>query len=94
MRDFDIPQVKLNYKQKIILDVLQDEFHGKGFGPQLLAETENEELKKLSINEITWHMLRLRDAALVSSSKKFYKGRELNEYEITEIVKLNAIEIK
>ena len=94
MKGFEIPQVKLSYKQKIILEALQDEFHGKGFGPQLLEETDNPALKELSINEITWHMLRLRDAALVSSSKKIYKGRELNLYEITEIVKFGAIEIK
>lgn len=90
----DLPEVKLSWKQKLILDVLQDEFHGKAFGPQMLKETENEVLKKLTINEITWHMLRLRDAALVESEKKTYEGRILNCYEITDFIKLGVINIK
>ena len=71
---FEIPEVKLSYKQKLILEVLQDEFHGEAFGPQMLKESENEDLRKLTINEITWHMLRLGDAALVSSKKKKTQG--------------------
>lgn len=90
----EIPEVKLAYKQKLILEVLQDEFHGEAFGPQMLKESENEDLRKLTINEITWHMLRLRDAALVSSKKKNYEGRELNYYSITEFVRLDAVKIK
>lgn len=91
---FDIPEVKLSYKQKLILKVLQDEFHGEAFGPQMLKETENEDLKQLTINEITWHMLRLRDAALVSSKKKIYDGRELNCYSTTEYIRLDVVKIK
>lgn len=91
---FEIPEVKLSYKQKLILEVLQDEFHGEAFGPQMLKETENEDLKQLTINEITWHMLRLRDAALVSSQKKNYEGRVLNCYSTTEYVRLDAVKIK
>ena len=45
-------KLKLSYKQKLILEVLQDEFHGEAFGPQMLKETENEDLKQLTINEI------------------------------------------
>ena len=48
----ELPEVKLSYKQKLILDVLQDEFHGSAFGPQLLKESESEAIKQLSINEI------------------------------------------
>ena len=59
-----------------------------------LADTENADLKKLSINEITWHMLRLRENNLVSSSKKNYNGRVLNEYTITPFVALEAVKIK
>lgn len=91
---FEIPEVKLSYKQKLILKVLQDEFHGEAFGPQMLKETENEDLKQLTINEITWHMLRLRDAALVSSKKKIYDGRELNCYSTTEYIRLDVVKIK
>ena len=91
---FDIPEVKLNYKQKLILEVLQDEFHGEAFGPQMLKESENEDLRKLTINEITWHMLRLRESNLVESSKQTYQGRVLNKYTITPVVALNAIKIK
>jgi len=91
---FEIPEVKLSYKQKLILEVLQDEFHGEAFGPQMLKETENEDLKQLTINEITWHMLRLRDAALVSSKKKIYDGRELNCYSTTEYIRLDVVKIK
>lgn len=92
--NLDLPEVKLSWKQKLILNVLQDEFHGEAFGPQMLKETENEDLKKLTINEITWHMLRLRDAALVESKKKSYEGRTLNCYEITNFIKFGVINIK
>lgn len=97
MKTFDtikLPEVKLHYKQKIILDALQDEFHGRAFGPQMLDETDNPALKELTINEITWHMLRLRENGLVESEKKSYQGRILNEYKITPIVQLDAIVIK
>ena len=91
---FEIPEINLSYKQKLILEVLTDEFHGAAFGPQLLDESVNQDLQKLSINEITWHMLRLRDSNLVKSKKKIYQGRTLNEYEITDVIKYNAIIIK
>lgn len=91
---FDIPEIKLSYKQKLILKVLQDEFHGRAFGPQMLDETDNPALKELSINEITWHMLRLRENSLVQSEKKTYKGRVLNEYSITPYVSLGVINFK
>ncbi len=94
LEPFELPSVKLTYKQKVILTALQDEFHGHAFGPQLLEETENENLKQFSINEITWHILRLRDAALVTSEKKTYKGRVLKEYTISEYIKYGVIDIK
>lgn len=94
MKDFNLPEIKLSYKQKLILDVLTDEFHGTAFGPEMLEHTENADLKKLSINEITWHMLRLRESNLVESSKKTYQGRVLNEYSITPFVALEAVKIK
>lgn len=94
MERSEIPTVSLSWKQKLILNILQDEFHGDAFGPQLLKESENEEIKKMSINEITWALMRLRDAALVSSEKKTYDGRVLNEYSITEVVRYGAIEIR
>ena len=75
--------IKLSYKQDLVLRVLADEFAGSAFGPQLLADCENEDLKKLTINEITWAMLRLRDNALVESEKVLYKGRVLNKYTVT-----------
>lgn len=91
---FELPEVKLSYKQKLILDVLQDEFHGSAFGPQLLKESESEAIKQLSINEITWHMLRLRDAGLVRSKKQTYNGRILNNYSTTEFVDYGVVNIK
>jgi len=90
----ELPEVKLSYKQKLILDVLQDEFHGSAFGPQLLKESESEAIKQLSINEITWHMLRLRDAGLVRSEKQNYDGRILNNYSTTEFINYGAVKIK
>ncbi len=90
----NLSEIRLSYKQKLILDVLKDEFAGKAFGPQLLTDCENEDLKRLTINEITWHMLRLRENGLVSSEKKSYNKRILNEYEITPIVAYDAIIIK
>ena len=73
----------LSKKQSLILKVLSDEFAGSAFGPQLLTESENEEIKKLTINEITWAMLRLRDNSFVESKKLPYQGRVLNLYTIT-----------
>lgn len=92
--DLDFPEVKLSYKQKLILNVLKDEFHGEAYGPQMLKETENEDLKKLTINEITWHTLRLRDAGLLNSEKKNYNGRTLNLYKISNYIKYDVIIIK
>ena len=79
----DIPSIKLSYNQKLILKVLKSDFRGRAFGPQMLDETDDEELKKLTINQITWNMLRLRENGLVESEKKSYQGRILNEYKIT-----------
>lgn len=90
----DIPSIKLSYNQKLILKVLKNDFRGKAFGPQMLDETEDEKLKNLSINQITWNMLRLRENGLVESEKKSYQGRFLNEYRIAPIVQFDAIEIK
>ena len=94
MKEFSLPEIKLSYKQKLILDVLTDEFHGSAFGPEMLADTDNIDLKQLTINEITWHMLRLRESNLVSSEKKEYQGRVLNKYSITPVVAYKAIKIK
>lgn len=91
---WEVPQMKLSYKQKLILDVLQDEFAGSAFGPEMLAKCENEDLAKLTINEVTWHMLRLRENGLVTSEKKNYEGRLLNKYSVTPIVIYDGVEIK
>lgn len=93
-RDFDIPEIKLSYKQKLILDILKDEFHGQCFGPQILDESDNEEIHKLSINEITYAFKMLGLSNLVSKEKKIYKGRLLNLYSITPVVQYDAIIIK
>ena len=94
MVDIEIPEIKLSWKQKLILDVLKDEFAGSAFGPELLDCSENEDLQKLTINEITWHILRLRENGLVTSEKLNYKGRVLNKYSITPVVIYEGIEIK
>ena len=93
-KSFDIPTVKLNYKQKLILEVLQDEFNGKAFGPELLENSENEDIKKLSINEITWHFKVLCENGLVNKEKKIYKNRILNLYSISEYIIYNSVVIK
>ena len=90
----NVPSMKLSCKQKLILDVLHDEFTGSAFGPALLDCSENEDLQKLTINEITWHILRLRENGLVTSEKLNYKGRVLNKYSITPVVIYEGIEIK
>ena len=90
----DIPEIKLSWKQKLILNVIKDEFGGSAFGPQLLDIAENEDIHKLTINEITWHILKLRENGLITSSKKLYKGRVLNEYKVSPYVEYNVIEIK
>ena len=91
---FELPKVKLSYKQKLILGVLQDEFHGKAFGPQMLKETDNEDLKKLTINEITWAFKVLCETGLVHKEKKIYQNRSLNLYSVSEYIIYNAVEIK
>ena len=60
----------------------------------MLDESEDKDFKELSINQVTWNMLRLRENGLVESEKKTYQGRVLNEYKITPIVALDAIIIK
>ena len=92
--DIEIPEIKLGWKQKLILEVLQDEFGGSAFGPELLDSAENEDIHKLTINEITWHMLRLREDGLVSSEKLSYKGRILNKYIITPFLSYGGVKIK
>lgn len=84
--------IKLSYKQNLVLKVLADEFAGSAFGPQLLKDCENEKLKQLSINELTYAMLRLRDSCLVSSEKKMYDGRLLNQYTITPYAVYNFLD--
>lgn len=91
---WNVPSMKLSWKQKLILDVLKDEFAGSAFGPELLSCSENEDIQKLTINEITWHILRLRENGLVTSEKLNYKGRVLNKYSITPIVIYDGVEIK
>lgn len=93
-KSFDIPTVKLNYKQKLILEVLQDEFKGKAFGPELLENSENEDIKKLSINEITWAFKVLCESSLVNKEKKIYNNRILNLYSISEYIIYNSVVIK
>ena len=92
--DIEIPEIKLGWKQKLILEVLQDEFGGSAFGPEMLDKAENEDIHKLTINEITWHMLRLREDGLVSSEKLSYKGRILNKYTITPFLSYEGVKIK
>lgn len=92
--NFVLPEIKLSANQKLILRVLNNDFRGKAFGPQLLDESDNKDIQALSINQITWNMLRLRENGLVESEKKVYQGRILNEYKVTPIVALDAIIIK
>lgn len=87
-----VKPIKLSYKQNLVLKVLKEEFAGSAFGPQLLTDCENEALKKLSINEITYAMLRLRDSSLVESKKIAYKGRVLNKYTVTPYAIYNDFE--
>ena len=90
----DLPSIKLSYNQKLILRVLSEEFTGRAFGPEMLVQSLDEEFRQLTINQITWNMLRLRENGLVESKKKTYQGRVLNEYQITPIIQFDAIVIK
>ena len=90
----DFYEIKLTQNQKLILKVLQDEFGGQAHGPEMLDLSENEEFKKLSINQITWNFLRLRENGLVTSEKTSYKGRILNEYKATPYISLGVLKIK
>ena len=94
MVDIEIPEIKLSWKQKLILEVLQDEFGGSAFGPEMLDKAENKDIHNLSIQEITWHLLRLREDGLISSEKLSYQGRILNKYSITPLLIYGGIKIK
>lgn len=87
-----ITNIKLSYKQELVLKVLADEFAGSAFGPEMLDCCENEDLQKLTINELTWAMLRLRDNSLVESHKMVYKGRVLNKYTLTHYAIYGVLE--
>lgn len=87
-------EIKLSYKQKLVLEVLKDEFHGEAFGPQMLDESENEKLLQLSINEITWAFRILYESALVTKQKKKYQNRILNLYSVSNYIKYDAVIIK
>ena len=91
---FELPEVRLSEKQKLILEVLTDEFHGKAFGPQLLDESESSEVKRLSINEITYAFGKLVEMSLVDKVKKSYRGRVLNLYSTSEYINNDAVIIK
>ena len=93
-KNFEIPEIKLSYKQKLVLDILKDEFHGSAFGPQMLDESENEKLKSLTIREITWAFKVLFESALVTKKKQKYQGRQLNLYSLSEYILYDAVIIK
>ena len=92
--DIEIPEIKLGWKQKLILEVLQDEFGGSAFGPELLDSAENEDIHKLTINEVTWAFKVLYENGLVNKEKKVYQNRFLNLYSISEYVIYNSVVIK
>ena len=92
--DIEIPEIKLGWKQKLILEVLQDEFGGSAFGPELLDCAENEDIHKLTINEITWAFKVLYENGLVNKEKKVYQNRFLNLYSVSEYVIYNSVVIK
>ena len=91
---FNLPEVKISRKQKLILNILIDEFHGKAFGPQLLDESDNKEIQELSINEITYAFKIMVEMSLINKVKKSYKGRTLNLYSTSEFINNGAIIIK
>ena len=90
----EIPEIKLGWKQKLILEVLQDEFGGSAFGPELLDSAENEDIHKLTINEVTWAFKVLYENGLVNKEKKVYQNRFLNLYSVSEYVIYNSVVIK
>ena len=92
--DIEIPEIKLGWKQKLILEVLQDEFGGSAFGPELLDSAENEDIHKLTINEVTWAFKVLYENGLVNKEKKVYQNRFLNLYSVSEYVIYNSVVIK
>ena len=92
--DIEIPEIKLGWKQKLILEVLQDEFGGSAFGPELLDSAENEDIHKLTINEITWAFKVLYENGLVNKEKKVYQNRFLNLYSVSECIIYNSVVIK
>ena len=89
-----LTEIKLSKKQKLVLKVLEDEFHGSAFGPQMLEESENEDLKQLTIREVTWAFKVLFESALVEKEKQKYQGRILNLYKLSNYFLYDAVIIK
>ena len=89
-----ITEVQLSYKQKIILNSLLDEFHGRAYTKELLAETENEEIKQYSMPQITWALNALHAMALLNKRKGVYQGKEYTEYSISDYLRYEAVKIK
>ena len=89
-----LTEIKLSKKQKLVLKVLEDEFHGLAFGPQMLEESENDDLKQLTLWEVTWAFNLLFESALVEKEKQKYQGRILNLYKLSNYFLYDAVIIK
>lgn len=89
---FEPYEVKLPYKQKIILSALQDEYATGAYTKELLENCEA--VKDFSMPQLTWALNELYKAALVVKEKGIYKGKEYTKYAISNFVAYDAIKIK
>ncbi len=89
---FEPYEVKLPYKQKVILSVLQDEYATGAYTKELLEECDA--VKDFSMPQLTWALNELYRAALVVKEKGIYKGKEYTKYAISDFVAYGAVSIK
>lgn len=87
-----LPEVKLTQRQKLILDILQEEFKGAAYTREMLEESEN--TKEISMPSLTWNLNAMYDMALLTKEKGVYKGKPYTKYEISDYLKYDAIIIK
>lgn len=90
--EFDLPEVKLSYKQKLVLKALRQEFSGAAFTREMLDESED--LKDLTMPQLTWALNQMVDMELLNKNKGIYNNKEYTKYSISEFLIYDSVIIK
>ena len=89
---FEPYEIKLPYKQKIILEALQDEYATGAYTRELLDNCEA--VKDFSMPQLTWALNELYKSSLVVKQKGVYKGKEYTKYTVSDFVAYGGVKIK